>query len=450
MTLRFFAAIWGVLLLTLVLFGLVIATLDWQPPEEAQREFEQRILSQQMTHLAEIGGVENALAIWAMLAPAHEDFKVAADPSCLVSGDIRDEAGDCLFIRDERASRTFTGLAKFEPMLTPLVLGAVISSIAAILLSQWLARPIRIVSRGLKTLAGGDLGARLGQDLQTSNRELLELGAAFDHAAEQLQELSVGRQRLFHDISHEIRSPLARLRAAVELMESDPRRYSSMLGQMETDIRRLDQLIEEILILARYERTEVPLRIEALDLVELIEPIIADAAFEGQDRNVRVEFEAPETLPLRGDAELLHRTFENIIRNAIKYSPRDSRVVVRAARTTCIATIRVEDEGHGVAHEDLPHLFTPFVRVGLQNETAGVGLGLAIAYRAVALHGGQITATNRPGGGLSMIVSLPLEHGSSGSHKPHQCAVPEFNINSITRHRSSLADLNDPTTERKL
>ncbi|MGP3698216.1 HAMP domain-containing sensor histidine kinase [Rhodobacter sp. NSM] len=431
MTLRFFAVIWGALLVTLVLFGLAIATLDWGPPEEAQRRFEWRVLSRQMAHLVEVEGVATALSIWADLAPAHEDFMVAADPSCLADGVLRDEAGRCLFIRDERASRSFAELAKFEPMLTPLALGAVISSIAAILLSQWLARPIRIVSRGLKTLAGGDLSARLRQDLRTSNSELLELGAAFDHAAARLQELSEGRQRLFHDISHEIRSPLARLRAAVELIESDPRRCASMLSQMETDIRRLDQLIEEILTLARYERAEAPLRIETIDLVELIEPIVADAAFEGHDRSVSVEIEGAETLPIRGDAELLYRSFENIIRNALKYSTEHGRIVVRVVRANDSAIIEVEDEGPGVAEEDLPRLFTPFVRVGPPNETAGVGLGLAIAYRAIALHGGQVTAANRPGGGLAMIVSLPFEYAGTGLPAAEGPSIPTFQTNSV-------------------
>lgn len=412
MALRFFAVIWGALLLTLVLFGIAIAALDWQPPEGAQRDVELRILTRQMAQLAKTEGVDGALATWTALEPAHENFEVAADPSCTAEGAIRDGAGRCLIVSDRLASQPISVVAKFEPLLGPLALGAVVASIAAILLSQWLARPIQLVSRGLKTLAGGDLGARLHPDLRTSNRELAELGAAFDHAATQLQELSDGRQRLFHDISHEIRSPLARLRAALELLEIAPTRHASMLRQMETDIRRLDQLIEEILTLARYERAEATLRIEPLNLVELIEPIISDAAFEGRERNVSVDFVGEEALPLRGDAELLYRVFENIVRNAVKYSPPDGKVVVRTALTNGLLTIEVEDEGRGVAPEDLPHLFTPFVRVGPTSETAGVGLGLAIAHRAVALHGGQMTAANRPDGGLTVTVRLPSHSAS--------------------------------------
>ena len=411
MALRIFAVIWGALLLTLVLFGAFIAALDWLPPEGARRDVELRVLSRQMSELARDGGVDRALGIWAALAPAHDGFTVAADPSCRAEGAIRDGSGACLVVRDDRASPAGSLLAKFEPMVVPLGLGAVIAAVAAILMSQWLSRPIRIVSRGLKTLAGGDLGTRLRRDLHTSNRELAELGAAFDDAATHLQTLSQERQRLFHDISHEIRSPLARLRVVVELLETDPRRHAAMLGQMETDIRRLDQLIEEILTLARYEKAEAPLRIEPVDLVELIEPIVADAAFEGRDRTVRVDLEGAEALGIDGDAELLHRTFENIIRNAVKHSPAGGRVAVRVVGAPRGATVAVEDEGHGVAPEDLSRLFAPFVRVGPTRETAGTGLGLAIAHRAVALHGGRMTAANRPGGGLTMTVELPSGGG---------------------------------------
>lgn len=406
MILRFFGFIWGAMLLTLILFAILINALELTVPESASRALEKDVVLRQLSHIAVSEGLEAALVTWRSLEGAHPDLVIARDPMCAAVVTIRDDQGKCLSV--EQASTASTPLFWIEPFPLPLGLGAVISAIAAILLSRWLTKPIRTVNRGLKTLAAGELSTRIQPLLRTSNRDLSELAAAFDHAAARLQELTENRQRLFHDISHEIRSPLARLRAAIGLLEKNPARYESMLEQMATDIGRLDHLVGEILTLARFEKGQIDSRAENLDLVDIIEPILADANFEGQQRGVTVRYEGIEKMQLHADAELLHRAFENVIRNALAFSPEGGKVVVTGSFSAGKIILDVSDEGPGVAEADLKNLFTAFVQLGEEGRTRGVGLGLAIAASAIEAHAGEISAQGRPNGGLIVRMIIPV------------------------------------------
>ncbi|MDZ4309260.1 MAG: ATP-binding protein [Cypionkella sp.] len=279
----------------------------------------------------------------------------------------------------------------------------------AIFLSRWLTSPMRGISQGLKAIAAGHLETRISAKLKTSNRELQDLGRDFDFAAERLQTLAEGRTRLFHDISHEIRSPLARLRAAVGLIEVSPARGASLAGRMEGDISRLDHLVNEILTLARLERGEILGGLQTFDLLDLVENIIADANFEGRARNVTVAYSGVKTLNLMGNPELLHRACENIIRNALSHSPEGGLVQVTGQQIGEAVVLEVADEGPGVPEENLKNIFAPFVRVDKEMRSAGIGLGLAIASGALISHGGTIVARNRHPNGLVIKICIPLQ-----------------------------------------
>lgn len=408
MILRFFGFIWGAILVTLVLFALLISTMELTAPKPALMALEKEIVLRQLSHIALTEGIEAVLEAWRSIEPVHPDLIIAPDPTCSAVEVIRDADGQCLSVSQVLFAPPF--LFRMEPFLIPLGLGAVISAIAAILLSRWLTRPIRTVSRGLKALASGDLSTRIRPLLSTSNPDLVELAAAFDNAATRLQELTENRQQLFHDISHEIRSPLARLRAAIGLLEKNPRRYETMLGQMTTDIGRLDHLVDEILTLARFEKGQLASKAEDLDLMDIIEPILADANFEGQQRGVTVRYVGVDKMELHGDAELLHRAFENVIRNALTYSPDGGEVVVSGRVSVDQIILEISDEGPGVAETDMKNLFSPFVRLGEVERSTGAGLGLAIAASAIKAHAGKISAQGGPNSGLVIRVIVPVSN----------------------------------------
>lgn len=178
--------------------------------------------------------------------------------------------------------------------------------------------------------------------------------------------------------------------------------------QMTTDIERLDHLVDEILTLARFERAQLTSRAEDLDIVDIIEPILEDANFEGQQKGITVRYEGLEQMELHADAELLHRAFENVIRNAIAYSPEGGEVIISSRITANNFAIEISDEGPGVAQADLKNLFAPFVRLDDARRSMGVGLGLAIAASAIEAHAGNISAHCRSTCGLVIRVIIPI------------------------------------------
>lgn len=418
MALRVFIVIWGALVLTILLFGTLVAAWDPAPPKGAMMAAERVVIERQLALVANRDGAAAALALWSTIAPAYPGVAVAADPACTGNPPIRDAAGVCLAITvTDLPSRFLEGL---RILLLPLLVGFAVSAAAALLLSRHLTRPIRTVNAALQRLASGDLDSRIGSALDVSSGELARLGDAFDHAADRLQKLSEGRRRLFNDLSHEIRSPLARLRAAVGLLEVSPDRLAELQRQIETDILRLDALVSDILTLARFDSTETLPAHARLDLVDILEPILSDANFEGQPRGVVVNYDGPENLELAGTAELLHRALENVIRNALSHSPEGGRVSVQAVAGSEGLRIDISDEGPGVPDADKPRILEPFFRLSDVAATGGTGLGLAIAARAVAAHCGTIDLYDNVPHGLCVRVSLPaLPVASPGARIDH-------------------------------
>lgn len=410
MTLRVFIVIWGALVLTLLLFGLVVAALDPTPPKGARAAAERSVLERQLGHVAMRDGSAAAVAFWQDISPAHPGMTVALDPACAIPSAIPSVDGPCLVLTNTaQQSRFLEGL---QILALPLLVGVAVSAAAALLLSQHLTRPIRTVNAALQRLASGDLDTRIGNALDQSKGELARLGNAFDHAADRLQSLSEGQRRLFNDLSHEIRSPLARLRAAVGLLEVSPDRLEEMLGQIEIDILRLDRLVRDILTLARFGSVETRQAFEPIDLIEILEPILSDANFEGEPRGIGVSFTGPPRLPLTGSAELLHRAIENLIRNALAHSPDGAEVAVSARTSGPALTIDIADQGPGVPKAERSRLFEPFYKLPGLSANAGTGLGLAIAARAVAAHGGSIELLDTPSGGLLARLNLPSAPGT--------------------------------------
>jgi two-component system OmpR family sensor kinase len=241
------------------------------------------------------------------------------------------------------------------------------------------------------------------------NDELANLGHDFDSMAARLQTLIDSQHRLFHDISHELRSPLARLQIACGLARQHPDTVQKCLQRIELECKRMDDLVGELLTLAKLENRMSGAN-ETVDLNKVVAEIVDDARFEGKPSGCGIAFVVTGATFVSGKAALLYRAIENVVRNALKYAPRGTDVqveVTQIAADDCVR-ITVDDAGAGVADQDLEAIFQPFFRASGNQNTAGHGLGLAIARGVVSGHGGTIRATNRVSGGLRIEILLPL------------------------------------------
>jgi len=303
------------------------------------------------------------------------------------------------------------------PPYVPLIAGLLVSLLFAALLAWYCAKPIRSLRAAFAAAARGRLGQRLAPAMGGRRDELADLGRDFDRMAEQLKQLMDGQQRLLHDVSHELRSPLARLQAAIGLARQQPGRGEELLARIELESVRMDGLVSELLTLSRLEAGMGGRLDETVDLCELLATLVEDAVFEAQARACTVEYRAPPSpsCPLTGSAELLHRALENVVRNALKHVPPGGRVGIELLPEIVPGRcgVRICDNGPGVPAGDLAAIFRPFFRGGCGERSDGHGLGLAIARRIVELHGGSIVAANRDAGGLCVGIALP--RGGAGA-----------------------------------
>ena len=288
-----------------------------------------------------------------------------------------------------------------------LLLGSLVFSAG---LAFYLTRPLQHLRDATQRFAEGDLASRVMEKMAGRQDEIVDLAADFDQMAEQVQQLVAGQQRLLNDVSHELRSPLARLQLAVALGRQQPDQVDSMMDRVEKESKRLDTLVGELLTLSRLEADVESHERDYFDVTGLVTLVCNDASFEAEEQSKAVYFEAGPECLLKGSIELLRRAIENIIRNAVFYTANKTTVQVTLVRQDQEIVLTVCDEGPGVKEAELSQLFLPFVRIGPEqsSETPGYGLGLAIAARAVALHKGTIVAENRASGGLCITMRLPL------------------------------------------
>ncbi|MGB2635695.1 MAG: HAMP domain-containing sensor histidine kinase [Candidatus Acidiferrum sp.] len=273
----------------------------------------------------------------------------------------------------------------------------------------WLAAvgivsPIRRITASLDRFGQGDLSTRVNMQRRD---EIGGLARSFDEMAERLQRLVMSERRLLQDISHELRSPLARLKFSVKLTRTAAD-ANVALDRVERDVNRITSLVSEIVEVTRIEGEPATQKWEKVNVGELVEETASDCGVEAQFRGCSIRVEGKISGEIPGDAELLRRAVENVLRNAIRYSPDQAMIEVRLAGTDQGATIAVRDHGPGVPAELLTNIFEPFFRVeeAREADTGGIGLGLSIAQRAVQLHGGTITAENA-NPGLRVTIAIP-------------------------------------------
>jgi two-component system, OmpR family, sensor histidine kinase CpxA len=305
---------------------------------------------------------------------------------------------------------------RFEPVVAPVPLLTVL--IMAGVLCFWLARhittPVSKVRTATQQLADGNLGARVGRAVASRHDELADLGRHFDRMAERLESLLTSQRLLFRNVSHELRSPLARLNVALELARQCAQaEVPGYLDRIAREAERLNRLLGQMLTLARLESGVDPAQQGVFDLGGLVQEVVVDGDFEARARHSAVRMVSSEPCLVFGAAESLRSAIENVVRNAVHSAVEGTETEVRvrhqAAPEGAHAVIEVRDHGPGVPEKELPHIFHPFYRLAPVQErhTGGAGLGLAIAERAVHLHGGTIAAANAPGGGLLVTICLP-------------------------------------------
>jgi len=302
-----------------------------------------------------------------------------------------------LFRRPSGAGRLLPDL---PVRVTLLLFALAVSAGVAWLLAGTLSRPVKTLRDATRALAEGNLDTRVGDPIMSRRDELGSLARDFNEMAAQLEASLRSQRELLRNVSHELRSPLARIKVALGLAQRDAGELPA-LARIETESDRLDWLIGEIMDFARADSGRGP-RSEEFDLTAMLRELVRDARFESGDDGPRIELEAPAGVMVRAQRAGLASAVENVLRNAAHHAGR--RVDVRLTRDPGGLTISIADDGGGVPEEELGLLFEPFYR---GDKVGTAGLGLAIARRVTELHDGTITARNRPDGGLQVSISLP-------------------------------------------
>lgn len=298
-------------------------------------------------------------------------------------------------------------LALPATQLGVVTLAIIMAAGTALLLAKSFSAPIVRLQRATRGLAAGALDTRVGSPVDKRKDEVGTLARDFDAMAEQIQALITDKEVLLRDVSHELRSPLARIRVALALAERKADSSARQdLERIDQETERLDQLVGQILTLARLRSSKLEDHVD-VDLNELVLQVVQDAQFEHP--KAVIDFKASAAAQVAGNAGELASAFENVLRNAVLHSGPDAKVGVNLRPTQREITITVDDSGPGVPEKDLQRLFDPFYRVdpSRDHKQSGYGLGLAIASRIIERHGGTLTASNRAGGGLAVSFRLP-------------------------------------------
>ena len=291
-----------------------------------------------------------------------------------------------------------------------LLIALVVSAVICFFLARYLVAPVDQLRRATRQIASGDLDVRVSPKLKGRHDELGLLASDLDTMSERVRNLLELKQQLLRDVSHELRSPLARLQLALSLARrQESNGVERHLARIGCEADRLEELIARTLKLARLERPMQGFESARLDVAELLTNIVGDVGIEAEAHGCGVVLDTQRPLPVNGDPELLRSALENVIRNAVRYSPAASKVGIDAKRTDGCIEVVVMESGPGVPEKDLELIFEPFYRVDAARNRAvgGDGLGLAIAARAVGIHGGRIQARNLESGGLAVHLSLP-------------------------------------------
>ncbi|HMB73577.1 MAG TPA: ATP-binding protein [Gammaproteobacteria bacterium] len=327
----------------------------------------------------------------------------------LIGSDGRD-----YYLYFTRPPRTLFGVLNWPSTQAAVVtLAIIVAALTALILARYISLPVVRLQRAARALAIGEFGTRVGKPFHRRHDEVGTLARDFDKMAEQIQNLVTGQETLLRDVSHELRSPLARIRMALALAERDTVKDAvrDKLTRIEEETERLDRLVGQILALARL-RAPAPAVHHHIRLDKLLEEVAADASFEKP--KVRITQRISYAGIVSGDPLQLHSAVENVVRNAVSFAGDDGEVELELRRDGDQIRVRVTDTGPGVDDCELTKIFEPFYRTdpSRDHRRKGEGIGLAITAGVIERHGGRCEARNRAAGGLEVILSLPAANAS--------------------------------------
>ncbi|HET7880982.1 MAG TPA: ATP-binding protein [Acetobacteraceae bacterium] len=354
---------------------------------------------------------------------AHLEFRPAPPDGC--AEQARSPAGGRTFAVPVAASGGEQYCFYFMPLRAPpsralfewLTLGLELACCGAVsfLLARFLTRPIRNLQRAATALSDGNLSARAVETAAGRGNEAAALIRTFNRMAERIASLIETQRRFVADVSHEIRSPLARIGLAAALARrAKGEAAEAQFDRVELEIEGASRLVHNLQELASLGGEQALSERSSVDLSDLLSDAIRNVAFERRDRSGAIRFlQAHGRLMVAANAMLLRIALENVLRNALFYTPAETEVMVTLTRACNRALIVIRDYGPGVPESALPHLFEPFFRVdeSRARHTGGTGIGLAIVERVVSLHDGTVSARNASPSGLRVMIELPALTG---------------------------------------
>lgn len=298
-------------------------------------------------------------------------------------------------------------LGRQYPWLTPTI-AVLVSGILCFWLSWSLVKPLRRLQRASHALASGDLSARIDSGLKRKD-EMGQLSRDFNTMSSKIENLLDGQKRLLADISHELRSPLARLQLAIGIANQTSSGGDRHLQRIEKEAQEIEDMIERVLTLSRLQSQKNTMPFNHVNLTELLQKVVDDASFEASSQDKHIQLSSPHaTITIEGDEALLLSAIENVVRNAVKYASQKVEIFVILQDKQ--VTLQICDDGEGVEDDQLANIFSPFYRLSSarSRDTGGAGLGLAIAMESINAHNGNIKAMNHSPHGLIVEICLPL------------------------------------------
>jgi len=295
--------------------------------------------------------------------------------------------------------------------LVPFASALFCSLLFSTMIAWYFSKPIRNLRTAFEAVANGNLDLQVASGMGRRKDELADLGRDFDRMAERLRALLGSQRNLMHDVSHELRSPLARMQVAVGLARQQPQKVAAALDRIEQESERMDRLVDELLTLSRLDAGVFVHVQEDIFMDELVADIAANARFEADSLGKLFVFRGDCPVRVQGDPELLHRALENILRNGLKHTAAGTAVTLACENDSAAGYLKlsITDHGPGVHEAELPNIFQPFFRgSNTRQQSTGHGLGLAIAERIITAMGGSIAASNRTEGGFCVLIALPL------------------------------------------
>lgn len=339
------------------------------------------------------------------------EFKRLPEQTLAATKIRSDDGANYVFLVQFKRPPQVSLLAELRNRILQILVLILTAGLVCYGLARYLSSPIGKIRKATKKFAEGDLQTRVGAEVGTRRDELASLARDFDEMAERIENLLTSQKRLTQDISHELRSPLARLNVALELakQKSVNEATAPILERIETESNRLNEMIGRLLMLSKLESGVRDFNRQKVNLTRLVETVVSDADYEAKAKDKAVKIEETQNCFVFGNENLLRSAVENVLRNAVRYTGEKTTVEVSLKNGGGRAKIAVRDYGEGVPEAELEKLFRPFYRVGEARErkTGGIGLGLAIAERAVRAHEGTIKAQNTENG-LLVEITLPV------------------------------------------